>query len=180
MPARQVLDFEPFEAIDKAYWRDYIERSSRIVKRFPEVKNSWVDFRVRDVTRLFVNTEGSQIIDQTRVCDLSCDLWLLTEKGEGVATRVIMATPELGTLPDLKTFIAKIKERIRLLQQLAKAPTLKSYVGPVLLAPGAGRDPLSRGARAPTRRQPPAVVTRRTDVRPRHGQADPARAVLDL
>jgi predicted Zn-dependent protease len=106
-----------------------------VPKRFPEVKNSWVEVRVRDCTRIFVNSEGSQLIDQTRICELSCDLWLLTAKGEGVSTRVVHVTPRLEDLPPLSEFVKQIKRKIALLRQLGAAPTLKSYAGPVLLAP---------------------------------------------
>ncbi|MBK8480587.1 MAG: hypothetical protein IPL40_05370 [Proteobacteria bacterium] len=121
---------------DLAYWKDYVERASRVVKRCPEVKNSWVEVRIRDVSRLFVNTEGSRLADQSRVCELSCDLWLLSPCGEVVSTRVLYVTPTLDDLPALRPFIAQIRERVRLLRQLSQAPTLKSYAGPVLLAPG--------------------------------------------
>lgn len=130
------LRFSKFPEIDLDYWRDFIVRSSRVTKRYPQVKNSWVEVRIRDTTRLFVNSEGSQLIDQARVCELSCDLWLLTSGGDGVSTRVIHVTPSVEDLPDLKTFLRQIRQRLELLLQLANAPTLKSYAGPVLLAPG--------------------------------------------
>ena len=134
-PERHVR-FSRFSPVDTDAWKAYVVKSSRVIKRYPQVKNSWVEVRIRDYTRLFVNSEGSRIIDQTRVCELSCDLWLLTKAGEGVSTRVVHCTPRLDDLPDLKTFIKQIRERVMLLSALAAAPTLKSYAGPVLLAPG--------------------------------------------
>lgn len=122
--------------VDVEQWKDYVERSSRIAKAFPRIKNSWVEVRFRDVTRIFVSSEGSQLIDQSRVCELSCDLWLLTPKGEGIATRVVHVTPAVEDLPDLRAFSKELRDRIKLLHTLADAPTLKSYAGPVLLAPG--------------------------------------------
>jgi predicted Zn-dependent protease len=116
-------------------WRDFVERASRVVKRHPEVKSSWVEVRIRDVTRLFVNSEGTRLLDQTRVCELSCDLWLLTPAGEGISARVSHVTPAASDLPDLRTFQAQIRERIRLIKGLGAAPSLKSYAGPVLLLP---------------------------------------------
>lgn len=135
---RPVVDvrFARFPALDVDYWRRFVERSSARTKRHSEVKNSWVEIRIRDVTRLFVNSEGSAIIDQQRICELSCDLWLLTKGGEGIATRVVHITPRVEELPSLRQFELQIDEKIRLLSALASAPTLKSYAGPVLLAPG--------------------------------------------
>lgn len=128
--------FRGFPKVDVNAWKRFVVQSSRVVKRYPEVKNSWVEMRVRDTTRVFVNSEGSRIVDQSRICELSCDLWLLTQEGEGVATRVAHITPSTSALPDLRTFQLQIKERVELLNQLAAAPTIKSYAGPVLLAPG--------------------------------------------
>ena len=116
-------------------WCSYIKSSSRVVKSFPEVKNSWIDVRVRDTTRVFVNSEGSQIIDDKRICELSCVLWMLTSSGDGIETRVTHVTENLEELPDLRSFNRQIRQRIKLLNDLAEAPTLKSYAGPVLLAP---------------------------------------------
>jgi TldD protein len=133
---RRDVRLRPRAPVDVEAWKRYVVSSSKIAKRYPAVKNSWVEMRVRDVTRVFVSSEGSQLIDQQRVCELSCDLWLLTEKGEGVATRVIHVTPTIEDLPDLAAFEKEVRQRIELLHHLGDAPTLKSYAGPVLLAPG--------------------------------------------
>jgi len=133
---RVSLRFRPAKTVDAKSWREYVNQASRVVKEHPEVKNSWVELRIRDVTRLFVNSEGSRLVDQSRICELGCDLWLLTESGEGIRTRISHATPEIGELPSLREFRRQIRKRVALLNQLSRAPTLKSYAGPVLLAPG--------------------------------------------
>jgi len=125
----------PFRPVDVSRWRDFVVSSSRVAKSFPQVKNSWVEFRVRDTNRLFVNSEGSRVLDQQRICELSCELWLLTKGGEGIRTRLVHVTPDLAELPDLRSFNREIRRRIQLLDALGHAPTLKSYAGPVLLAP---------------------------------------------
>lgn len=129
------LSFHYLPPINMKEWKDFVNRSSRVIKNHPEVKNSWVEMRVRDTTRIFVNSEGTKVIDQNRICELSCDLWLLTQSGEGIRTRVSHVTPCLDALPNLRKFINEIHNRLKLLKQLSQAPTLKSYAGPVLLAP---------------------------------------------
>lgn len=130
------LQFRTLKPVNVNRWKDFVNRSSRVIKDHPEVKNSWVELRVRDVTRLFVSSDGTQLIDQSRICELGCDLWLLTKSGEGIRTRVQHVTPDPGELPSLGAFIRQIRKRIALLNELSRAPTLKSYAGPVLLAPG--------------------------------------------
>jgi len=116
-------------------YKEYVKRASRVVKRHPEVKSSWVEMRVKDITRVFVSSEGVRVVDQRRVCELGCDLWLLTDKGEGISTRITHVTGALEELPDQRQFNREIRQRIALLGQLVDAATLKSYAGPVLLAP---------------------------------------------
>ena len=132
---RQDMDFTPVEPASVEQLKTLVRGASRVSKDHAQVKNSWVDVRVRDVARLFVNSEGTRLIDQQRVCELSCVLWLLTKAGDGIETRVTHITASLEELPDLRTFNRQIRGRIRLLNELAQAPTLKSYAGPVLLAP---------------------------------------------
>ncbi|MCB9554901.1 MAG: TldD/PmbA family protein [Deltaproteobacteria bacterium] len=133
---RRDLAFREFAPVDIDKVKRFITTSSQVIKRYPEIKNSWVEFRLRDTTRLFVNSEGTELIDQARICELSCDLWLLTPQGEGIATRVMHCTPDVDGLPALDFFITQVRERVRLLKALGDAPTIKSYAGPVLLAPG--------------------------------------------
>ena len=128
------LRFTPFKKVDTAAWRDFVKRSSRVVKGHPEVKNSWVEVRIRQMTRMFVSSEGVRLVDQSQVCELSCTLWLLTDAGEGIDCRITHTTPDPTELPDLRTFNRAIRDRIKLLKELSQAPSLKSYAGPVLLA----------------------------------------------
>jgi TldD protein len=130
------LRLRPVDRVDVSRWRSFVNASSLVIKAHPQVKNSWVELRVRDITRIFVNSEGSRLIDQKRICELGCDLWLLTRAGEGIRTHLRHATSDLRELPPLRAFLREIQERIELLRRMATAPTLKSYAGPVLLAPG--------------------------------------------
>ncbi len=75
------------------------------------------------------------MIDQGQMCELSCTLWLLTDGGEGIESRITHSTPDPADLPDLRSFNRAIRERIRQLNELGQAPSLKSYAGPVLLDP---------------------------------------------
>ncbi len=130
------LRFKPFPRLDMKQWRHFVTKSSLEVKGVSEIKNSWVELRIRDISRIFVNSEGSHVLDQQRVCELGCELWLLTKTGESVHSSIHHVSPVLGEFPDLRTFKREIRERIKLLQTLSQSPTLKSYAGPVLLAPG--------------------------------------------
>ncbi len=128
------LSHRPPKPVSVDYWRRFVKSSSKVAKSYPEVKNSWVDVRVRDYTRVFVNSEGSQIVDSKRICELACVLWMLTPSGDGIESRITHVTENLDELPNLRAFNKEIRSRIKLLNDLADAPTLKSYAGPVLLA----------------------------------------------
>lgn len=117
-------------------WIRFINKSSLIAKKHPKIKSSWVEMRVKDIVRVFVNSDGSELLETHRICELSCELWLLTSSGEGIRTHVTHVTPNLEDLPSCSHFIKEIRRRIELLDELSRAATIKSYAGPVLLTPG--------------------------------------------
>jgi len=48
------LSYRAPKPVSVDYWKSFVVSSSKVAKAYPEVKNSWVDVRVRDYTRIFV------------------------------------------------------------------------------------------------------------------------------
>jgi len=61
------LRFRRFGRVGVERCRDFVNASSRVDQGSPQVKNSWVELRVGDVTGCSVNSEGSRVIDQSRI-----------------------------------------------------------------------------------------------------------------
>lgn len=122
-------------AVDREYWSDYVEKASSAVRAFPLVRNSHVELKVRHQTNLFVNTEGSSIIESRCYWQLEAYLWFLSNKGDGIPWTVSHFVPSPEELPDLATFKREIRSAAKLLEKIAAAPRINSYSGPVLLDP---------------------------------------------
>jgi predicted Zn-dependent protease len=120
-----------------ADWVRFVERASLVPKRYPEIKNSSVSLTVVDRTHVFVSSEGSRILQRRATWQLQCYLWMLTEKGDGLPWTISYFSPDPADLPSAKAFHAEIRRKIGLLNELAAAPTINAYSGPVLLEPGA-------------------------------------------
>ncbi|MEC9477063.1 MAG: metallopeptidase TldD-related protein [Planctomycetota bacterium] len=132
-----VTDHGPnsFPAVDEEYWSEYVEKASATVRSYPLVRNSHVELKVRHQTNLFVNTEGSSIIESRSFWQLEAHLWYLSEKGDGIPWTVSHFVPSPDQLPDLATFKREIRSAAKLLAKIAVAPRIHSYSGPVLLDP---------------------------------------------
>jgi len=134
-PSVQQLKFRKLPEIDLAHWKRYIERASAIVKKYPSIKNSHVELRAKKQTRIFVNSEGTRLIDRRAYWTLEAYLWHLSPKGDGLPWSIVHTASKPQELPTLRTFQKEIVERIELLEQLGNAPVVRSYSGPVLLEP---------------------------------------------
>ncbi|MBI5537574.1 MAG: hypothetical protein HY898_32930 [Deltaproteobacteria bacterium] len=126
-----------FPELDVPYWKHLIRKAGAIVKKFPAIKTSWVDFTAQHRQTLLVNSEGSQQIRQHAVFELRAHLWLLGRDGKVVLQEVNLIEGDLDDLPGERDFLRLIQERIQLLHTLDKAPHIHAYSGPVLLSPGA-------------------------------------------
>jgi predicted Zn-dependent protease len=82
-----------------------------------------------------VNSEGARILQRRATWQLECYLWLLTEKGDGIPWTVSYFVSDPSDLPNERAFHAEIRRKIGLLKELALAPAINAYSGPVLLEP---------------------------------------------
>lgn len=121
--------------VDVKHWRSFVSNMSKIVCDYPEVKESHVLFRALNQVRVFVNTEGSWIIQAQPYWRLSCDLWLLSPQGDALPWTINHFVSDPHDLPDARRFRTEIRRTIQTLQRLSDAPRLRSYSGPVLLDP---------------------------------------------
>jgi predicted Zn-dependent protease len=105
------------------------------MRSFPLIKNSHVELKVRHQTNLFVNTEGSSIIESRSYWQLEGYLWYLSDKGDALPWSISHFVNSPEQLPDLATFRKEIRSAAKLLDKIAVAPRIHSYSGPVLLDP---------------------------------------------
>lgn len=134
---KPVIDRGPIDlpVVDREYWSNYVEKASATVRAFPLIRNSHVELKVRHQTNLFVNTEGSSIIESRSYWQLEAYLWHLSSTGDGLPWTISHFARTPDELPDLTNFRRQVRSAARLLEKIAAAPRIHSYSGPVLLDP---------------------------------------------
>ncbi len=128
--------WSPFPEVDVDLWSGYVKRVSALIKRYADIKDSYVEFEADHVCRNFVSSEGACRVQCHAIWSLDCYLWLLSEKGDAHpwTLKYIVADPsELPTESKLKAEIRKAVARVR---EISRATPVRSFCGPVLLEPG--------------------------------------------
>jgi predicted Zn-dependent protease len=124
-----------FPPLDREAYRRYVIGASRELKKYPRLKNGYVKLTVRNATRTFVSSEGSLLVDTSPFWSLDIYVWYLSDAGTSFpfAQSFFVTDPgELPSLAEAKKVVHRMHDRLAL---LSKAPTLRSFSGPVLLEP---------------------------------------------
>jgi predicted Zn-dependent protease len=130
------LGWSRFPEVDVPYWQERVERVSAVVKRYPDIKDSHVEFEVEHVCRVFVSSEGARIVECRPIWSIECYLWLLSSRGDAFPWTVKHIVADPGELPDAAALQAEIRRTVARLRLLARAPIVRSFSGPALLEPG--------------------------------------------
>ena len=130
-PAKSYLKTKTFQ-VDEAKYRRLIKNASQVFKKYPEIKNSYVEFHASLETKVFVSSEGIERLFQSANYQLVVYMWFLNKKcNEDFTLNYHVADQkELPTLSQVKKDIEK---KIETLYDLQKGDQLTSYAGPVLL-----------------------------------------------
>jgi predicted Zn-dependent protease len=129
------LRWTPFPELDVDAWARFVERASAVLKRFPDVKDSQVEFEADHICRMFVSSEGARRIQCHAIWSVECYLWLLSDGGDGIPWTVKHTVANPTELPSIDSFLREIRKTVGVLRKLAQAPTLRSFSGPALLEP---------------------------------------------
>lgn len=135
LPAQEDTRWTAVPKVDHQYWRRFVENSSAALCQYPKIKESYVRFEARNQIKVFVNTEGSLIIQNKPLWNVSFYLWYLPPNGDALGWTVNHFVADPGDLPDARRFKKKIRETVATLKALSESPILRSYSGPVLLDP---------------------------------------------
>jgi len=129
------LDWTRFPVVDADHWREFVERTSRKIKRHVDIADSHVEFQAEHLCRIFVNSEGSRLIECSAIWSLEAYLWLLSPRGDAFPWSVRYTVTDPDELPDERTFMRAISQAVGTLHKLSAAPLLNSFSGPALLEP---------------------------------------------
>lgn len=121
------------QRIDVDAWRDYLKKASAVFKKYPEIKNSYIEFNVEQTTKLFVSSEGVQRVWQEPVFSLHAYFWYHTKQLDQDYS-LVHHVATLEEMPSLADFIMEIKERIAQYKAVEGGEPMTSFAGPVLLS----------------------------------------------
>lgn len=136
-PVQNHFKYREFPEVDLDAWKNLIRKAGLKTKKYHEIKNSWFEFIAHRRQHLFVNSQGSVILQQLAIYELRCHVWMLTKDGEGLSQECNLIEGDLADLPSEKEFLRIVQDRIDALLKIRNAPRINSYSGPVLLSPDA-------------------------------------------
>lgn len=120
--------------VNKRHFRSLVRKASLLFKKYPEIKASYCEFSSEVVTKIFVNSEGTEEVWQQPVFSLSAHLWYHTKKVNEDYT-LCFHTASLEEIPTYAAFAKAIEEKVEQCYGLEKSHEMTSCAGPVLLAP---------------------------------------------
>lgn len=125
-----------FHEVDRKAWSKYLCQASSIAKDIPQVTTCHVGLVVRNMTKIFVSSEGQVMEEDNAYWSLAYRLSYVDEKtGEWIPWSGMCFTTQPSELPSLQDLKKKMVGTIQFMKQLVKAPVLRSYSGPVWLNP---------------------------------------------
>lgn len=124
------------ESVDHEAWSKFCKRASLWMSTLPRLSGSWVEFDVSQETRIFVNTEGSVIAQNSQVFSLSANFHRLTKEGTRLEQELVINCGNQRELPDFATFRKLALQKYEQLMRMSRAKKIHAFSGPVLLHPG--------------------------------------------
>lgn len=128
--------WQKFPEVDGERWADFVERAAGRLKRYPEIRESHVEFEAEHICRVFTDSEGTQRVGCQAIWSLECYLWLLAPDGNAFPWTLKHVVTDPAELPDSRAFAVDVRSAVANLRRLAGASTIRSFCGPALLEPG--------------------------------------------
>ncbi len=120
---------------DRALWQEKVKSLSKIFLKHPSLlQSSTVSFVSEPTTRYFVNSEGSQIIEQHLGYRITIQGNTLADDGMSLSLTDSIERPDPEYFPDEKALASRVEKLASGLEQLRKAPVAEPYVGPAILS----------------------------------------------
>jgi len=131
----RAIKYQQAQSVDQDKWVKFCKRASQWMSDLPYVTSSWVEFDSSHETRVFVNTEGSAIVQHSELFSLTAGFKNLTKEGSDIEQELVLNVGRIKELPDFKTFKKLALQKYNQLLKLVKARKIHAFSGPVLLCP---------------------------------------------
>lgn len=117
---------------DAAAWEGKVRRLSGIFKEFPAIQESRVTVQAVSGARYLVNSEGTGIRQPWALVSLIARATTQASDGMALTHYVPFLATTMDRLPDEGDMASRIRRMAEELTQLAAAPVIDKYIGPVL------------------------------------------------
>jgi predicted Zn-dependent protease len=134
-PRTQHLAFGRRVSISEDGWKKYCKNGSAWLSKLKNLTANWIEFDVTQETRIFVNTEGSVIVQPQQIFSIVAGMRRLTRDGLQIEQEYVKHAPNIEELPSLSQLKVILEESYERLGVLERARTIHSFSGPVLLYP---------------------------------------------
>lgn len=129
------IAFRALPAVDAGEYASFVQKASAVMRRYPMLRDGAVRFSAINTYRFFVSTEGTTIVQCMPFRTIEIYAWYLSRDGLGFPHTHSYFVAKPSELPSLDEVRAKIREIHGRLEELSKAPMVRSFSGPVLLDP---------------------------------------------
>ena len=118
---------------DKAYWENYLRKTSETAKQYPDILSSNITLSVRSVMTYTYNTEGSRYAVPSTFYQLIFSANTRAGDGQDLNHSFYTENSTFEQMPDIATYINRCKTLMENLVRLKNAPVVdEAYCGPVL------------------------------------------------
>ena len=123
------------DRVDYEKWSKFCKRASLWMSELPRLSGSWIEFEVSQETRIFVNTEGSIVVQNSQVFSLTANFHKRTLEGSRLEQDLVFNCGSEQELPDFATCKRMALKKYQQLMRLSRAKKIHAFSGPVLLHP---------------------------------------------
>ena len=118
-------------------WQNLVRKASALFKGQKEIISSRVDFSAQKTIRIYLNSEKTEIVDQSTMFGITISARSKSEDGMDLFDRNTISFKNLNDFPSEKLLREKVFALIQSLTQLKQSKVIEPYVGPVILEPDA-------------------------------------------
>jgi hypothetical protein len=106
---------------------------SAVFREFPDVQSSSVTIQASGGNEYLVNTEGTRMRTAEMLYNLSISATVQAEDGMKLSDSINLGAATFAELPPAEELSTRCREMAQVLAEIAAAPVLESYTGPVLV-----------------------------------------------
>jgi len=132
-PEKFLGDRRKFD-VNLKLWEERAKRISAKFSEYPQIYYSGVSFQAENLTKIFVNSEGSELIWDESFSRIMVIASTKADDGMTLPLYRSYFSFDPATLPDENSIMADVDEMIRLLLDLRNAETMTTFTGPAILS----------------------------------------------